>query len=249
MQLCADWENNKNINNKNQTDWSYKSYGQFQVKIRAASNPTTFCSLAYSPDENLTPSLYFSNISPLLNPLALSADDLGCYFTEKIEALRLELLPTVITTPTHQTVPTARCSAVPADTRLKCQCFSPRPFSPPLSIRFPTLLAFPRKSLWHLFSLFLSLSLSFSYNIYFSSFCWTMPVGKCVLCSQRWRSSIQSKTRPGADCGPDHELLITKFRLKLKKVGKTARPFRYDLNQIPDDYTVEMRNRLRAYIW
>ena len=51
----------------------------------------------------------------------------------------------------------------------------------------------------------------------------------CVLCSQRWRSSIQSaKTRPGADCGSDHELLISKFRLKLKKVGKTARPFRYD---------------------
>ena len=55
-----------------------------------------------------------------------------------------------------------------------------------------------------------------------------------ILCSQRWRRSIQSaKTRPGADCGSDHELLIAKFRLKLKKVGKTARPFRYDLNQIP----------------
>ena len=54
-----------------------------------------------------------------------------------------------------------------------------------------------------------------------------------ILCSQRWRSSIQSaKTRPGADCGSDHELLITKFRLKLKKVGTTTRPFRYDLNQI-----------------
>ena len=61
---------------------------------------------------------------------------------------------------------------------------------------------------------------------------------------QRWRSSIQStKTRPGADCGSDHELLITNFRLKLKKVGKTARLFRYDLNQIPYDYTVEVRNR------
>ena len=67
------------------------------------------------------------------------------------------------------------------------------------------------------------------------------------LCSQRWRSSIQSaKTRPGADCGSDHELLITKFRLKLKKVGKTTRPFRYALNQIPYDYTVEVRNRFRA---
>ena len=53
-----------------------------------------------------------------------------------------------------------------------------------------------------------------------------------------------NKTRPGADCGSDHELLITKFRLNLKKVGKTARPFRYDLNQIPYDYTVEVRNRL-----
>ena len=64
-----------------------------------------------------------------------------------------------------------------------------------------------------------------------------------TLCSRRWRSSIQSaKTRLGADCSSDHELLITKFRLKLKKVGKTARPFRYDLNQIPYDYTVEVRN-------
>ena len=52
-----------------------------------------------------------------------------------------------------------------------------------------------------------------------------------------------SKKRPGADCGSDHELLIAKFRLKLKKVGKTTRPFRYDLNQIPYGYTVEVRNR------
>ena len=58
--------------------------------------------------------------------------------------------------------------------------------------------------------------------------------------------SIQStKTRPGADCGSDHELLITRFRLKLKKIGKTARPFMYDLNQIPYDYTVEVRNRFK----
>ena len=55
-----------------------------------------------------------------------------------------------------------------------------------------------------------------------------------------------TKTRPGADCGRDHELLITKFRLKLKKVGKTTRPFKYDLNQIPYDYTVEVRNRFKG---
>ena len=55
-----------------------------------------------------------------------------------------------------------------------------------------------------------------------------------------------SKTRPGADCGSDHELLIDKFRLKLKKVGKTTRPFRYDLNQILYDYTVEVRNTFKG---
>ena len=55
-----------------------------------------------------------------------------------------------------------------------------------------------------------------------------------------------SKTRPGTDCDLDHELLIAKFRLKLNKVGKTTRPFRYDLNQIPYDYTVEMRNRFKG---
>ena len=68
-----------------------------------------------------------------------------------------------------------------------------------------------------------------------------------ILCSQRWRSSIQStKTRLGADCGSDHELFIAKFRLKLKKVGETTRSFRYDLNQIPYDYTVEVRNRFKG---
>ena len=68
-----------------------------------------------------------------------------------------------------------------------------------------------------------------------------------ILCSQRWRSSIQSaETRLGADCGSDHELLIAKFRLKLKKVGKTTRPFRYNLNQISYDYTVEVRNRFKG---
>ena len=82
---------------------------------------------------------------------------------------------------------------------------------------------------------------------------WTSPDGQyrnqidCILCSQRWGSSTQSaKTRPGADCGSDHELLITKFRLKLKKVRKTTRPFRYDLNQIPYNYTVEVRNRFKG---
>ena len=52
-----------------------------------------------------------------------------------------------------------------------------------------------------------------------------------------------SKNKPGADCGSDHEPLIAKFRLKLKRVGKTSRPLRYDLNQVPYDYTVEVRNR------
>ena len=55
-----------------------------------------------------------------------------------------------------------------------------------------------------------------------------------------------SKNKTGADCGSDHELLITKFRLKLKKAGKTTRPFRYDLNQIPYDYTMEVRNRFKG---
>ena len=59
--------------------------------------------------------------------------------------------------------------------------------------------------------------------------------------------SIQSaKTRPGVDCGSDHEFLIAKFRLKLKKEGKATRPFRYDLNQIPYDYTVEVANRFKG---
>ncbi|KAF7250474.1 Craniofacial development protein 2 [Varanus komodoensis] len=81
---------------------------------------------------------------------------------------------------------------------------------------------------------------------------WTSPDGQhrnqmdYVLCSQRWKSSMQSvKTRPGADCGSDHELLVAKFRLKLKKVGKSTRPLRYDLNHIPDEYTVEETNRFK----
>ena len=78
---------------------------------------------------------------------------------------------------------------------------------------------------------------------------WKSPDGQYrnqtdyILHSQRWRSSKQSaKRRPGADCGSDYELLIAKFRYKLKKVGKTTRPFRYDLNQIPYDW-VEVTNR------
>ena len=66
-----------------------------------------------------------------------------------------------------------------------------------------------------------------------------------ILCSQRWRSFIQlAKTRLAADCGSDHELLIAK--LKLKKVGKTTRPFKYDVNQIPYNYTLEVTNRFKG---
>ena len=77
---------------------------------------------------------------------------------------------------------------------------------------------------------------------------WTSPDGQhrnqidYILCSQRWKSSLQStKTRPGPDCGSDHELLIAKFRHKLKKVGKTSRPFRYDRNQIPYDLITQCK--------
>ena len=83
---------------------------------------------------------------------------------------------------------------------------------------------------------------------------WTSPDGQprnqidYILCSQRWRNSTQStKTRPGTDCGPDHELVIAKFTLKLKKVGKTTRPFRYDLNKIPYDYIGEVTNRFKGF--
>ena len=73
---------------------------------------------------------------------------------------------------------------------------------------------------------------------------WSTPKSDdSILCSQRWRSSIQSaKTRPEADCGSDHELLVAKFRLKLKKLRKSTKPFRYDLNQIPYDYTAKVTN-------
>ena len=82
---------------------------------------------------------------------------------------------------------------------------------------------------------------------------WTSPDGQhqnqtdYIICSQRWRSSIKpARTRPGIDCGSDHEHFIAKFRLKLKKVGKITRPFRYDLKQIPYDYTVEATNRFKG---
>ena len=84
---------------------------------------------------------------------------------------------------------------------------------------------------------------------------WTSPDGQhqnqnqmdYILCSQRWKCSIQSaKTRSGADYGSDHELLIAKFRLKFKKVEKTTKPFRYDLNQIPYSHTVEVTSRFKG---
>ena len=82
---------------------------------------------------------------------------------------------------------------------------------------------------------------------------WTSPDGQYrnqiddIFCSQRCRSSIQSaKTRPGADHGSAHELLISKFRLKLMKVGKTTRPFRYDVNQTACDHTVDVTNRIKG---
>ena len=82
---------------------------------------------------------------------------------------------------------------------------------------------------------------------------WTSPDGQYrnqidyILCSQRWRSSIQSeKARLGADCDSHHEFLNAKFKLNLKKVGKTTRPFRYDLNQIPYEYKEEVTNRFKG---
>ena len=86
---------------------------------------------------------------------------------------------------------------------------------------------------------------------------WTSPDHQywnqieCILLSQKWRSSIQSvKTSPGADCVSDHWLLIAKFRLKLKKLGETTRPFRCGLNQIPYDYTVKVKvsQRVRLFV-
>ena len=79
---------------------------------------------------------------------------------------------------------------------------------------------------------------------------WTSPDGQywylIIFFKQRWKSSIQSaKTRLGANCGSDHELLTVKFRLKLDKLGKITRPFIYDLNQIPYGYTMEVKNRFQ----
>ena len=85
------------------------------------------------------------------------------------------------------------------------------------------------------------------YNIYLMSGNFLTYQIDYIICSQRWRSSIQSaKIRPGADCGSEHEFLIANLRLKLKKVGETTRPFSYDLTQIPYDYTVEVRNRFKG---
>ena len=99
------------------------------------------------------------------------------------------------------------------------------------SLSHPRLLATPRTAAYQA-----PPSMEFSRQEYWSGVPLLSP-----------RSSIQSaKTRPGADCGSDHELLVAKFRLKLKKVGKTTRPSGYDLNQIPYDYTVEVRNRFKG---
>ena len=77
---------------------------------------------------------------------------------------------------------------------------------------------------------------------------WSIPQSDGLYSLQpKWRSCIQSaKTRPGADCGSDRESFIAKLRLKLKKMEKTTRPVRYDLNQIPYNYTVEVINRFKG---
>ena len=85
-----------------------------------------------------------------------------------------------------------------------------------------------------------------------SLYTWTSPDGQYrnqidyILCSQRWRSSIVRKIRPGVDCGSDHELLIAKLRLKFKEVGKTSRPLRYEINQVPYNYRVEVTRRFKG---
>ena len=85
-----------------------------------------------------------------------------------------------------------------------------------------------------------------------TAYTWTSPDGQYrnqidyILCSKRWSSIQSAKIRLGADCGSDHELVIATFKLKLKKVGETTRPFKYDLNQFPYDYTVEVTNRFKG---
>ena len=76
---------------------------------------------------------------------------------------------------------------------------------------------------------------------------WSIPKSNGLYSLQpKMEKLYTAKTRLGADCCSDHELLVAKFRLQLKKVGKTTRPFRYDLNQIPYNYTVEVTNRFKG---
>ena len=124
-------------------------------------------------------------------------------------------------------------------------------FNSPIPVYFTLLI--PKMSKFTFATSYLTMSNTFFQQHKTRLYTWTSPDGQYqnqtdyILCSWRWRSSIQSaKRRLGADCGSDHELPIAKFRLKLKKVGEANRPFRYDLNQIPYDYTVEVRNRFKG---
>ena len=110
----------------------------------------------------------------------------------------------------------------------------------------------------YIYYLFLNMNVLVIANIFFQQhrrqlYTWTSPNGQyqnqidCIPCSRKCRNCIQTvKTRPGADCGSDHRLVIAKFRLKLKKAGKTTRPVRCKLNQISYKYTVEVMNRFRG---
>ena len=133
-----------------------------------------------------------------------------CSFTYKFSRLYTMDCPS---SPIFQHVPLSFCSSAVLSF-LSCLFTT---FSSS-SVHWSTLFPLPQMLFCPLFVSFTSSQLRIDY----------------ILCRQRWRSSIESaKTRPGADCGSDNELLIAKFRIKLKKVGKTTRPFRYDLNQIP----------------